>query len=144
MKKTVVLVCFAVVMAAAVLVATERARSLGIDDTTPPVGHVSLPAVVHSVHVDVVVAVADQESGVVELRLSNDGVTWSAWQGFPSPSPSGSFSVRWQLSAGAGEKTVTVEVRNGSGLTTSFATETVLRPATAAAAGVTATTARPT
>ena len=48
MRKTVVLVCFAVALAAGVLVATERARSLEPSDTYPPVGCVSLPAAVHS------------------------------------------------------------------------------------------------
>ena len=129
MRKAAVLVLFAAALAAAVLVATERARSVDVDDATPPVGSISLPAVVRSIHVDVLAALTDPDTGVIELRLSNDGVTWSGWQGFPSPSPSGSFSVRWQLSPGAGQKTVTVEVRNGSGLITSFAADTVLRSA---------------
>ena len=128
MKKTIVLVCFAAVLAAAVLVATERARSLGVDDTTPPVGVVSLPASVPSSHVDVVVAVADRDSGVIELRLSNDGTTWSGWQGFPSPSPDGAIHVPWELSPGAGAKTVTVEVRDGAGLVATFRAGTVLLP----------------
>ena len=91
MKKTVVLVCFVVALAAAVLVATDRARSMDADDTTPPVGWVSLPVAVPSIHVEVAAAVADPDSGVIELRLSNDGTTWSGWEGYPSASPDGSI-----------------------------------------------------
>jgi hypothetical protein len=133
-KKTIVLVCFGAALAAAVLVASERARSLGVGDTTPPVGRVSLPAVAASIHVGVVVAVSDPDTGVIELRLSNDGATWSGWEGFPSPSPSGAIRVPWALAPGAGAKTVTVEVRNGAGLIATFVGHTTLGAAGAAGA----------
>jgi hypothetical protein len=141
-KKTVVLVCFVVALAAAVLVATDRARSMDADDTTPPVGWLSLPVAVPSIHVEVAAAVADPDSGVIELRLSNDGTTWSGWEGYPSVSPDGSIHVPWALSPGAGAKTVRVEVSNGAGLIATFTADTVLRPSSASRAGRAARAAR--
>ena len=131
MRKAAVLVLFAAVLAAAVLVATERARSLDVADATPPVGTVSLPAVVRSSHVVVAAALTDPESGVIELRLSNDGVIWSGWQGFPSPAPDGLLRVPWILARGSGAKTVTMQARNGAGLIATFHASTVLQPAVA-------------
>ncbi len=127
MKKAIVLILFSVALAAAVLVAAGRARSMSPDDATPPVGAASLPAAVSSTHVEVVVAVADPDTGVIELRLSNDGTTWSAWEGFPTPSPDGLLHLPWKLAPGAGAKTVTVEARNGAGLTATFTVGTTLR-----------------
>lgn len=129
MTRVVVLVCLAVVLAAAALVAADRAHSLEPRDTTSPVGRVALPAAVRSARVDLVVTVADPESGVVDLRLSNDDRTWSAWVGYPSPAPGGSIRLPWQLAPGPGLKTVTVEARNGRGLVASFQAGTVLLPA---------------
>ena len=129
MKKAVVLVVFAALLAGGVLVATDRARSLDRNDRTPPIGSISLPATVPSVAVEVVARVADPDSGVIEMRLSNDGATWSGWQIFPSPAPDGTIDLAWNLSPGAGAKTVVVEARNGVGLTTTFTAHTVLRPA---------------
>jgi hypothetical protein len=126
MTRIAVLVCFAVALAAAVLVAADRAHSLEPNDTTSPVGHVSLPATVRSPSVDLKVIVADPESGVVELRLSNDDGTWSTWVGYPSPSPDGIIHLGWRLTPGPGLKTVTVEARDGAGLVSSFRVDTVL------------------
>ena len=126
------LVLFAAALAGAVLVATERARSLGVIDATPPVGTVSLPTVVRSSHVVVTAALTDPDSGVLELRLSNDGATWSGWQGFPSPTPDGLLHVPWSLARGAGAKTVVVEARDGAGLVATFRASTVLEPAVVA------------
>ena len=80
------------------------------------------------------VAVADPDTGVIELRLSNDGATWSGWEGFPSPSPSGAMRVPWALAPGAGAKTVMVEARNGAGLIATFVGHTTLGAASAAGA----------
>jgi hypothetical protein len=124
-----VLVCFAVALAAGVLVAADRAHSLESSDTTSPVGRVSLPATVRSPSVTLKITVADPESGVVELRMSNDDKTWSAWVGYPSPSPDGTIHLDWRLSPGPGPKTVTVEASNGAGLVSSFRADTVLLPA---------------
>jgi len=130
MTRIVVLVCFAVALAVAVLVAADRAHSLEPADTTSPVGHVSLPASVRSARVELKITVADPESGVVELRLSNDERTWSTWVGYPSPAPDGTIHLDWRLSPGLGPKTVTVQARDGAGLVSSFRVDTVVLPAT--------------
>ena len=93
MKKAVVLALFTAALGAAVLVATERARSMETSDRTPLVGYISLPAMVTTAHVTMRVAIADPDTGVVELRLSNDGVSWSGWEGYPSPSADGAVRL---------------------------------------------------
>jgi hypothetical protein len=128
-RKAVVLVLFTTVLGVAVLVATERARSMEAYDRTPPVGWISLPPVVTTHHVTVLAAIADPETGVVELRLSNDGATWSAWEGFPSPAADGTIRLPWRLAAGAGARTVTVEARNGAGHISTFTAHTTVRAA---------------
>jgi hypothetical protein len=128
-RKAVVLVLFTTALGAAVLVATERARSMEAYDRTPPVGWISLPPVVTTHHVTVLAAIADPDTGVVELRLSNDGATWSAWEGFPSPAVDGTIRLPWRLAAGAGAKTVTVEARNGAGHISTFTSHTSVRAA---------------
>jgi len=129
MTRVAVLVCVVVALAAAALVAADRAHSLEPRDTTSPTGRVSLPATVRSARVDVVVTVADPETGVVDLRMSNDDRTWSAWERYPSPAPGGSIRLPWLLAPGLGLKTVTVEVRNGAGLVSRFVADTVQLPA---------------
>lgn len=131
MKKAAVLALFVAALSAAVLVATERARSLDIADARPPSGMVSLPAVVHSNHVMVTAALTDRDGGVIELRLSNDGLDWSGWQGFPSPAPGGLLRVPWRLERGTGARTVIVEARDDAGLITTFQVATMLEPSAA-------------
>jgi hypothetical protein len=128
-KKAAVLVLFTVALAAAVLVATERARSMEAFDRTPPVGYISLPAAVTTDHVTVLAAIAYPDAEAVELRLSNDGASWSGWEGYPSPSADGAVRLPWRLTAGAGAKTVTVEARNGAGAISTFTAHTTLRAA---------------
>ena len=131
MKKAAVLVLFVVALTGAVLVAAERAHSLDVAAARPPAGEVSLPAVVRSNHVMVMAALRVRDNGVIELRFSNDGVTWSGWQGFPSPAPGGSLLVPWRLARGAGAKTVVVEARDDAGLVATFRASTMLEPSVA-------------
>lgn len=56
-----------------------------------------------------------------EMRLSNDGVTWSEWQPFQA-------ECRWTLSPGSGTRSVTVQLRNARGEQTEAADEIVLLP----------------
>lgn len=46
-------------------------------------------------------------SGADDMRFSNDGLNWSAWQAY-------STAKSWSLAAGDGLRTVFAEVRNGS------------------------------
>jgi hypothetical protein len=130
-RKAAVLALFVVALSAAVLVATERARSLDIVDARPPSGAVSLPAVVRSSHVMVTAALTVRGGGVIELRLSNDDATWSGWQGFPSPAPGGLLHVPWRLTRGTGAKTVVVEARDAVGRVAAFRVSTMLEPSVA-------------
>jgi len=127
-KKLAVLAVFAAVLGVATLVASERARSFDLGDTTSPVGAVSLPSHVGSTAVVVSVTVVDRESGVLDLRLSNDGRTWGPWTAFPSPATGGTIELPWTLAPGAGLKTVAVEVRNGAGTLARLRGVTVLLP----------------
>ena len=129
MRKAVVLVLFTAALGAAVLVATERARSMEAYDRTPPVGYVSLPSVVTTPNVTVLAGIADPDTGVVELRLSNDGATWSVWEGFPSPGPDGAIRLPWRLAVGSGARTVIVEARNGAGRIATFTAHTTVAAA---------------
>jgi uncharacterized protein YkwD len=55
-----------------------------------------------------------------EMRIRNDGGTWTAWQAF-------SANVAWQLTVAAGESEVEVEIRNGS--TVYSASDTIIATA---------------
>jgi hypothetical protein len=129
-KKLAVLAVFAVALGAAALVASERAHSFDLGDTTSPVGAVTLPAHVSSTAVVVGVTVVDRESGVLDLRLSNDGRTWGPWTAFPNVATGGSIDLPWALAPGPGLKTVVVEVRNGAGQLARLRAVTVLLPST--------------
>ena len=128
MKKLAVLAVFAVALGAAALVASERARSVGLVDRTSPVGVASLPSPVSSPGVVVTVTVADPQSGVLDLRLSNDGRAWSPWT---TPAPTAldaPIDLPWALSPGPGLKTVSVEVRDRAGSLATLEVVTLLLP----------------
>jgi hypothetical protein len=95
-------------------------------DTTPPVGTVSLPAVVTTTAVDVTLDLSDPESEVVDVRFSNDGVTWGDWTPVPATVPPTLSTLPWTLAPGLGPKTVTVEARDGAGLIADFTATTTL------------------
>jgi len=105
-----------------------QARSADpVADPTPPMGSVSLPAVVNSGTVDLTLDLSDPESGIVAVRASNDGAAFGEWTAPPSPPAGGTVSVMpWVLGDGDGPKTVTVEARNGGGAVSSFTATTVL------------------
>jgi len=62
-------------------------------------------AYTHSISATLTLAASDAGSGVAEMRLSDDGATWSAWEPYATSKP-------WTLPAGDGEKTVYVEYRD--------------------------------
>ncbi len=124
-------VAMLVVMAA---LAADLAAPAGASaaDTTPPDASAALPAHVTAANVVVGLVASDPESGVADVRLSNDGLVWSDWVPLPAPAP-GVTEVRadlpWTLAPGLGAKTVSLEVRNGEGLVAAVAaTTTVLLP----------------
>jgi hypothetical protein len=98
-------------------------------DATPPVGTASLPSTVTSTAVDITLDLSDPESGVVDVRFSNDGATWGDWTPLPATVPPTLPTLPWTLAPGLGPKTVAVEARNGAGLTADFiATTTLVLP----------------
>ncbi len=105
-----------------------QARSANpMSDATPPVGTVSLPAATKVVAVGIELRLSDPESGIVAVRVSNDGSAFGEWTSPPSPAAGSGVSVLpWVLSEGDGPKTVVVEARNGGGAVSSFTAATVL------------------
>jgi hypothetical protein len=78
-------------------------------DTTAPTGSVAIEggaATTPDPQVTLDNNVTDAETGVIEMRFSNDGSSWSAWEPF-------SATRSWTL-AGYGEQTVFAEYRNAS------------------------------
>ncbi len=57
--------------------------------------------------------------GKLDMRFSNDGVTWSSWQSY-QPLVTG-----WSLTPGAGVKTVRVEFRDGAGVSLGTTSDSV-------------------
>jgi|GEM_PF-384521 len=96
-------------------------------DVTPPFGGVQLPKSVNTTSVSLLLKLSDPDSGVVAVRVSNDGATFSDWMALPSPTAGASYPVLpWTLSDGDGPKTITVEARNGAGLVGTFVANTTL------------------
>lgn len=61
----------------------------------------------------------DSLSGVSQMRFSNDGSTWSAWEAYAT-------SRAWDLSSGDGTKTVYVQFRDRAGNVSPVATDTIV------------------
>jgi hypothetical protein len=81
-------------------------------DTSTPTGSIIIDgnaANTTSMSVPLTISASDGESGVVEMRFSNDEVSWSSWEPY-------STSKIWTLSSGVGTKTVYTQFRNGAGL----------------------------
>ncbi len=79
-------------------------------DTTNPSGGLVIAegaTYVGSVNVNLSLSASDSGSGVSEMRFSNDGSTWVAWEGFAS-------SRLWMLTAGDGAKHVYAQYRDAA------------------------------
>jgi WD40 repeat protein len=85
-------------------------------DKTPPTGSLTIndgAATTSSTRVTLKIQANDPLSGVAEMRFSNDGRTWSDWEGFQS-------TRSWDLtrfggSSSSGLKTVYAQVRDRAG-----------------------------
>lgn len=83
-----------------------------IPDPTPPVAGLVLAGgrtSTNQLTVPVTVTATDDLSGVAEMALSSDGVTYGAWQPFQR-------STTWQFPPGDGRRGLWVIVKNGVGL----------------------------
>jgi hypothetical protein len=61
---------------------------------------------------------SDDASGLYQMRFSNDGVTWSAWETYAT-------TKAWNLTLGAGEKKVFVQVKDLAGNISSSIFDTI-------------------
>ena len=100
--------------------------SLDIEtDNTPPTGTVAINAGgASSTSSSVTLGLAASDpgtptSGVSEMRFSNDGVTFSAYQAFAT-------SAAWTLSSGDGTKTVYAQFRDASGIESAVVSDTIV------------------
>ncbi|WP_298037211.1 fibronectin type III domain-containing protein [uncultured Desulfuromonas sp.] len=92
------------------VVATFSTLELAVDDTAPD-GSISInwgDEATSSTAVDLVLLASDDSGGAIDMRFSNDGSTWSAWQAYAA-------GKSWTLSAGLGTKTVYAQFRDGAG-----------------------------
>ena len=107
-------------------------------DTTPPSGSISIDSgatYASSTPVTLALSATDSGSGVVEMRFSNDGSSWSSWESYTA-------SKSWTLTSGDGAKTVYVESRDAAGnASTTYSDSIILDtvPPTSAVDGLPAT-----
>jgi len=91
-------------------------------DTTPPIGSVVInggAATTDSVLVTLTLYAEDAESGVAEMRFSNDGSSWSNWEEYAT-------SKAWTLTAGDGTKKVHVRFKNNAELVSDTYSDTIV------------------
>jgi len=104
----------------------HRIRRVALD-LAAPAGSITTAAITNSLTVTLAATCQDDLSGCVEMRLSNDGLNWAAWQAYSS-------SVNWALAAGDGLKTVFVQFRDGLAQVSSTASTSLVLDTLAPAA----------
>jgi hypothetical protein len=96
-------------------------------DTTPPSGSIIINGqntYATSTSANLTLSASDSGSGVAEMRLSNSGYSWSAWQSYTT-------SKTWTLTSGDGTKRVYVQYRDNAGNTSPSYTDTIILDTTA-------------
>jgi Tol biopolymer transport system component len=91
-------------------------------DLSPPTGNVIIDggaAATDSASVTLTLSATDLDSGVTQMRLANEGEPWSDWELYVT-------SKSWTLTSGEGEKRVWVYFKNGDGLESTPATDTII------------------
>jgi len=90
---------------------TDTITVSSVVDTTPPTGSVVVSggaAYVNTATVSLTLSATDVGgSGVSQMRFSNDGSSWGAWEGYAT-------TKNWTLDPGVGSKTVYVQYRDVS------------------------------
>src|SRR3989304_5988479 len=95
--------------------------TLAPPDTTAPTGTMSVnsgAAYTTSISVTLTLSCSDAGSGCSQMRLSNNGTTWNAWENNAS-------SKTWTLTSGDGVKTVYVQYRDADNNTSQSYTDTI-------------------
>ena len=90
-------------------------------ETVPPTGSITINSGAvntKSVSVSLALSATDAGSGLSQMRFSNNGVTWSAWEAYMP-------TDAWTLAAGDGLKTVYVQFRDKAGNLSANYTDTI-------------------
>ena len=102
--------------------ATSTTEVMVYADTTPPTGTVQInggAATTGTLAVTLALIGTDAQTGVAEMRLSNDGASWTVWEPY-------SGTRAWNLETGPpGLRTVHVQYRNNSGMGSTTFTDTI-------------------
>jgi len=113
-----------------------------LNDNTPPTGSISInngAATTDGKSVVIHATATDNISGVYRMRYSNDGSNWSSWNGIAiddRPYPSIVNDRVWQLTDGAGTKTVYVQFKDAADNVSPSFTDTIqLQSASVQASG---------
>ena len=115
-----------------------------LNDTTPPTGTVEINnGAASTADRTVVLEISGSDTngaGIYRLRASNDGTNWGPWQAveFSDDIPHPAISVQraWQLSEGAGTKTVHVQLKDAAeNVSSDITTSIQLTAATLAPSG---------
>ena len=95
-------------------------------DTAPPTGNVLINFGAVYTNLTVVTLSlfgSDAGSGVVQMRLSNDNLTWNPWETF-------AIVKAWSLSSGDGMKAVYAQYRDATGKTSDISSDSITLDAT--------------
>jgi hypothetical protein len=79
-------------------------------DKTPPTGNITTNPTTNNASVTLTISASDAVSGLAQMCFSNDATTWSTWEPYATVKT-------WNLTAGDGQKTVTVKFLDNAGLT---------------------------
>ena len=91
-------------------------------DTVAPTGTISVnggAAYTASASVTLTLSASDVTSDMYQMRLSNNGSTWNAWEAYATSKP-------WTLPAGDGTKTVYVQYKDNAGLASGSFTDAIV------------------
>ena len=91
-------------------------------DTTPPGGTLSInggAAYVNTTSVTLNLSGVDADTGIYQMRFSNDNVSWSAWEPYAA-------TKSWAMTAGDGTKTVYVQYKNNAEMSSSSISDTII------------------
>ncbi|MBI4714851.1 MAG: hypothetical protein HY760_02750, partial [Nitrospirae bacterium] len=96
-------------------------------DETAPTGSISIDsgaAYTTTTGVTLTLSASDAQTGVSQMRFSNDNAAWTAWESYAA-------GKAWTLTRGDGTKTVYVQYKNNAGMTSGSFFDTIVLDATA-------------